>query len=380
MELSGDLSDFALTDILQILALSRKTGVLSLKGADYSGKIVLEGGRIAYASCQPGETLYDQLLREGQISPKVSQSVNGQTNSSRLRLLDYLVTNRVMSIDDLEYAAKRHFRTIIATLLTKERGKFWIDINQNTGALVPHEIKLREGLNISEVLLEVAKENDESDEGIAPAGKEGENEDENIEIRLDEEEMSSLRAPTKELGTEPPPSVSGILYSLLMELKTLSFEAEVSLLVMRYASEISSRGILFWVNGNELCGLGQFGLKVRLLDQAIDEEVRRLKIPLPDKNVLTQVARSANPYIGQMPEDSWHQTMFDQFGAGSKGLFGFVLPLVRDDRTMFLVYGDDYPGGKEMKGLSEMVILSNQASLALEKFSLERMLDNTRGN
>ena len=32
------------------------------------------------------------------------------------------------------------------------------------------------------------------------------------------------------------------------------------------------------------------------------------------------------------------------------------------------------PGGKEMKGINELVILSNQASLALEKFALERML------
>lgn len=381
MELSGDLSDFALTDILQILALSRKTGVLSLKGADYSGKIVLEGGRIAYASCTPGESLYDRLLRERMISPKFSQAVNGQANGngSRHKILDYLVTNRVMSMDDLEYAAKRHFRSIISDLLMKDRGKFWIDINQNTGALVPHEIKLREGLNISEVLLEVAKENDETESGVTVTAPEEET-DENIEIKLDEEEMRSLQAPTKELGTEPPPSVSGILYSLLMELKTLSFEAEVSLLVMRYASEISSRGILFWVKGDELRGWGQFGFKFRLLDRAIDEEVRRLRIPLSETNVLTQVARTSHPYIGPMPDDSWHEAMVSRLGVGSKGLSGFVLPLAREGQTMFLVYGDDYPGGREMKGVNELVILSNQASLALEKFSLERMLSRETGD
>lgn len=379
MELSGDLSDFALTDILQILALSRKTGVLSLKGGDYSGKIVLEGGRIAYASCTPGENLYDRLLREGMISPKFSQAVNGQANGngSRHKILDYLVTNRVMSMDDLESAAKVHFRTIITQLLSKERGKFWIDINQNTGALVPHEIKLRDGLNISEVLLEVAKTNDESDSGYLPPPPEPEDDDQNIEIKLDEEEMQSVEASTRDLTLEPPTSVSGILYSLLMELKTLSFEAEVSLLVMRYASEISSRGVLFWVKGNELCGLGQFGFKFRLQDRAIDDEVRKIRIPLYDSNVLTRVARSGQPYIGPMPEDSWHERMLSRLAAGSKDLSGFVLPLVCEGKTMFLVYGDDYPGGREMKGVNELVILSNQASLALEKFALERLLGDT---
>ena len=368
MELSGDLSDFTLTDILQILALSRKTGVLSLKGSDYSGKIVLEGGRIAYATCLPGESLYDRLLREGMISPKGALPAHsyGNGNGARYTTLDTLVTNRVMSIDDLEHAAKRHFRLALSVLLAKDRGKFWIDTNQNTGALVPHELKLREGLNISELLLEVAKESDETEEGISSPEPQ---EEEGIDIHLDEEEMQSLHAPTRELGTEPPPSVSGSLYSLLMELKSLSFEAEVSLLVMRYASEISSRGVLFWVNGKELCGLGQFGFQ-----RSADEEVRRLRIPLHDVNVLTHVARSGRPFIGEMPDDSWHRLMVPRLGVGSRGLSGFVLPLVRDGQTMFLVYGDAHPGGKEMKGVNELVILSNQASLALEKFSLERML------
>ena len=367
MELSGDLSDFTLTDILQILALSRKTGVLSLKGVDYSGQIVLEGGRIAYAACLPGESLYDRLLREGMISPKGTMPAQALANGngSRHTTLNTLVTNRVMSLDDLEHAAKRHFRLALASLLAKNRGKFWIDTNQNTGALVPHELKLREGLNVSELLLEVAKESDETEEGISSR----EPQEESIDIQLDVEEMQSLRAPTRELGAEPPPSVSGILYSLLMELKSLTFEAEISLLVMRYASELSSRGVLFWVNGMELCGLGQFGFQ-----RVNDDEVRRLRIPLHDVNVLTQVARSARPFIGEMPDDGWHHLMVQHLGVGSRQLSGFVLPLVRDGQAMFLVYGDDYPGGNEMKGVNELVILSNQASLALEKLSLERML------
>ena len=55
MQLTGDLSDFALTDILQILALSRKTGMVLLDGAGWAGKIVIESGRITEAWAEPGE-------------------------------------------------------------------------------------------------------------------------------------------------------------------------------------------------------------------------------------------------------------------------------------------------------------------------------------
>ncbi|MGH9829727.1 MAG: DUF4388 domain-containing protein, partial [Blastocatellia bacterium] len=44
MELSGNLSDFALTDILQILALSRKSGTLALESGGSAGLIVIERG------------------------------------------------------------------------------------------------------------------------------------------------------------------------------------------------------------------------------------------------------------------------------------------------------------------------------------------------
>jgi hypothetical protein len=41
---------------------------------------------------------------------------------------------------------------------------------------------------------------------------------------------------------------------------------------------------------------------------------------------------------------------------------------------MFIIYGDNYPGTVEMKGVNELVVLVNQASMVLEKIQLERMI------
>ena len=75
MELTGDLSDFALTDILQILALSRKTGTLSLDTGSLAGKIVIDHGRITYASQHPGKSLADSLAKEKGINPQALDSL-----------------------------------------------------------------------------------------------------------------------------------------------------------------------------------------------------------------------------------------------------------------------------------------------------------------
>ena len=69
MELTGNLSDFALTDILQILALSRKSGTLSLEAGGVQGRIIVEQGRIIQATMRPGSPFSERLLQEEHIKP-----------------------------------------------------------------------------------------------------------------------------------------------------------------------------------------------------------------------------------------------------------------------------------------------------------------------
>src|ERR1041385_288181 len=68
MHLNGDLSDFALADILQILSLGRKTGTLLVENGSVKGRIVIEEGRITGAEAQPGGTLANNFVRRGKIN------------------------------------------------------------------------------------------------------------------------------------------------------------------------------------------------------------------------------------------------------------------------------------------------------------------------
>src|SRR5215467_1870805 len=177
MELSGDLSDFALTDILQILALSRKSGTLSLESGDLTGVVVVVQGRITYASFRPGESLAERLLREGKISSEGLSRLRrvGGAGGGVWTLRSLILESGAMSVAELERLAKRHICEVVASLVHLEKGRFGIALNQIETIDTLEDIGISDGLDIGEVLLGAAKEMDEiareeEEEVSLPAG------------------------------------------------------------------------------------------------------------------------------------------------------------------------------------------------------------------
>jgi uncharacterized protein DUF4388 len=397
MELTGDLSDFALTDILQILSLSRKTGTLSLDTGALAGQIVIEQGRITYAAIQPGDTLADRLVREGKIDPAVLGRLRqiGVHNQGIWTLGSLIIESGVMTEEELESAAKRHIQSVVGGLVGLEKGRFGIELNQASVAASLSEMKLDAGLDVGEVLLGAAKETDESSRNrdrqhLAIKEWLGSEESYNpFEAVTGDHEKGNGRggevSPFMTFGFEgytgeARSNRASLLCSLLAELRSHSFEAEVSLLIMRYASEVATRGILFVVREDEICGLGQFGLDPVTDHRTADESVRDIKIPLGSHSIFDQVLSTGQPFIGRMPEGHWHTELLDRIGGGAHtDLSVFALPLVCQERSIFLFYGDNYPDFKQMSGLDELVALINQASIVLEKIVLQRMLDELQG-
>ncbi len=58
-ELSGNLRDFPLPDVLRLLGKGKKQGVLHVYGAVSRGRIYLEDGRISYATTRAGDEFAD---------------------------------------------------------------------------------------------------------------------------------------------------------------------------------------------------------------------------------------------------------------------------------------------------------------------------------
>jgi hypothetical protein len=390
MELTGDLSDFALADILQILALSRKTGTLSLQNGNVEGRIIIELGTITHASIIPGESLADSMVREGLLSPEMLGSLRwiGSQNRDLWTFQTLLVESGVMSEPDLYLAAKRQTQSALGKLVALEKGRFGIDLNLADLPPGMEEIKLGEGLDVSEALLEAAKLRDESYRGVLLPAETG-FEASFIpragsgsawpEFPLDEEPQAQ-RGNTAPLDFGQTPGGKHVereaedrtahLCSLLTELRHYSFEAEVSLLIMRYASEVATRGILFVVKDDQLWGLGQFGITSDVPGKTADDLVRGIRVPLDFDGVFGQVAITGEAFVG--PRSTRDTEFLDQVGGAGPGLTMFALPLVCNGATIFIIYGDNYPGESEMRGMNELVALVNQSSVVLEKIVLER--------
>lgn len=382
MQLTGDLSDFALTDILQILALSRKTGMVLLEGAGWAGKIVVENGRITEAWAQPGESLAESLALAGLLSPDAAKAYGTDGNRSDLRLEALLVGRGILTRNGLSAAARRHTQRVIARLVRMEKGRFSIALGE---ALIPQSVgslRLADGLDVGEALLYAAHEQDESYkdrelQALAEEDDSGFSLNGGRETRPLTDRSAGLREFRNHEQRDNDTSFdhqdrSGLLCSLLAEMRQHSFEAEVSLLIMRYASELASRGILFAIKDSYLCGLGQFGLCQGKDGKSADELVRELYLPLEADSVFGRVVRTGEPFVGEMPDNYWFAELLTRVGGFGHGLQLFVLPLTCNESPAFVIYGDNYPGEADLSGVTELVALASQASLVLERIALQR--------
>ena len=389
MELTGDLSDFALTDILQILALSRKTGTLSLESDGVRGKITIEGGRITHAWRWPGEALSDRLVREQCLSaPDLAKLKQiGEKDDGVWTLDSLILESGLMMQDRLESVAKSHIQEVVGDLLRLEKGRFGIDLNQPKLVEALTEVRLRNGMEVGEILLGIAKDIDEDARDTKPLPSEtwewqglGENpvftEAARPENGNGSHKAESQAAEHNNRVSEHNERVS-LLCSLLAEMRSHSFEAEVSLLIMRYASEVATRGVLFVVKDDVIAGLGQFGVSSGE-GRSADEKVREIRIPVDAETLFGQVVRRGEPYIGKMPEGYWYSELLGKIGGNGAPISVFALPVMCHGQPIFIFYGDNFPGGSKMIGLDELVVLVNQASVVLEKIVLERMLGEIR--
>jgi len=381
MELTGDLSDFALTDILQILALSRKTGTVSLENGNLAGKIIMEDGRITHASLSPGESFADGLVSRELLGTEMLRRFKdiGMQSGGIWTVESLIVESGMMTHVQLQEAARCHIQRAVGRLIAIEKGRFGIAINEASLPNLLDEVKLSDGLDVGEVLLGSAKESDEAlrEQSYDEPWREVERDD-----IADSADLAQLASDSDDQSIEHSmtPAENGhhhrsqLLCSLLAELRFHSYEAEVTLAIMRYASEVATRGILFVVKEYELCGQGQFGLSANAPDGAADRFVRSLRIPLDVDSLFSRVVRNGLPFVGPMPRDYWNMEILAKLGGLDHDLALFALPLVCNDRTVFVVYGDNYPGGSNLAGISELEALTSQASLVLEKIGLERRL------
>jgi hypothetical protein len=170
---------------------------------------------------------------------------------------------------------------------------------------------------------------------------------------------------------EGPRKDIAALKSMFDELRFPTATAEVTLLILRYASEVVNRAVLFMVKKDEVRGLGQFGIELK--GKSADQVVRNIRVPLNQPSLFLNVIESRRSHLGALESNPGNTYLVNELGGAMPDAV-IAIPLVVDGKVALVVYGDNLPERRPVRGLDTLEIFMNQAGMALEKALLEKRI------
>ncbi len=350
MSLVGRLEDIELPELIQFLASNRKTGRLTLSRRDGHGVILLRLGRILYAASNSvRETLGHLLVGRGLISESTLMEAleHQHWGQEGKRLGEILLEMGKLEEAALEDVMKDQTRAVIQELFGWTAGFFKfesLDIPDRGDVEVDaRDFLLMKGVNTDEVLLEAARRLDESREvaAVAAPGLAGE---------------KSHPSPNESLG--------------FGDLRAPALRGETTLNLMRHAAQVVSRGLLLAVRGDEVLGVGQFGIPV---DGAGEGSARKIRLPLGVPSVLSDTVQRKEAYVGPLDGAIGNAMLLERLG-GAKPTAVLVVPMVVAGSVAMVFYGDNGTDGRAIGATEDLTRSILEASLAMEKAALDERL------
>ncbi len=388
MSLVGRLEDLALPDIFQIISLSKKTGTLIVRSRKGTGMVVFKDGQVIQAGSDSiRDSLGNMLVSQGMLTEAaLSRALAFQKRETDKPLGMILVESGVVPLQTLEGAVRKQIEEIIYDLLDWEEGFF----NFELGEISPkdkieidtQDFLLKSGISAEYLLMEGTRILDERRQGMrkpAPAQPAPQ------PVAQPAVPYAAPKAPTSHhvsyepareefrtrIETEEPRREITALKSMFDELRFPTATAEVTLLILRYASEVVNRAVLFMVKKEEVRGLGQFGIE--LTEKSADQAVRSIKIPLNKPSLFLTLVETRRSFLGPLESNECNDYLMNELGGAKPGSV-LAIPLVVDGKIALIVYGDNLPEQRPIKGLDTLEIFMNQAGMALEKALLEKRI------
>jgi tetratricopeptide (TPR) repeat protein len=158
MAIKGSLKEASLPDVLQLLALGKKTGCLAIADRQNFGSIYFHEGRISYASIVNRRDRIGDLLRKNQLvtSEQLDQAIHVQEAHRERRLGDILVELGAVSRETLDRLLHLQIEEAVYHLFTWTQGTFNFEAGVRPDAQV-----YTVSINPESLLLEGARRVDE---------------------------------------------------------------------------------------------------------------------------------------------------------------------------------------------------------------------------
>ena len=116
MSLVGSLEDLALSDILQIVSLSRKSGVLSLSSGEKKGMVIFRAGQVVGASSNSSrDNIGTEIVKNGMITPEQLKSIIAEQKEGKSPggLNTDLIERLGLDPEKIEEVAKNYIQKVL---------------------------------------------------------------------------------------------------------------------------------------------------------------------------------------------------------------------------------------------------------------------------
>lgn len=168
MSLVGNLEDLPLADILQIVSLSKRTGILTIETEEGKNIIVFKNGLIVSAACpSPKIKNLGQVLLERQlVTPRrLQELLDMQKARGNEPLGTIILESGIIDRENLQQIIRNQIKATIYHLMSMSEGNFSFDLSEvipfDDIHYNPMETVLEQGMNPQQLLLDSARISDE---------------------------------------------------------------------------------------------------------------------------------------------------------------------------------------------------------------------------
>jgi hypothetical protein len=360
MSFGGRLETLELSTLLQTLGVSSASGRLTLTRLDRHAVLVFRSGRVVYVGGGTSEeTLAGRLLRLGLVGQEeLMGALELQHDGDRFRRLgDVLADMGILAAGTLATVVRQRMMELVGELLRWNTGFFRFvpaapdapgDVEVDLGDFVlPDGIAPLELLMHATAVLE-GEDDSNPQEASAPANARSGSRNDEATTAPDAGGPGARRGPTL--------SESGSY--------TADFSGEVVLLLLRFASQVLNRAVVFVLEGEAARGVGEFGLQIPGHNPA--DVIGETLISLREPSILRTAVTARRPYVGPLEPTRLNLKLIKRLG-GVLPREAVAVPLVVRNDVHLVLYGDNAAEGRSIGPIDALEAAAARASRILER-------------
>jgi hypothetical protein len=151
MALKGNLRDFTVTQLLNLINLARKTGTLTIEGPDHVAWVYFQRGKLIYAqSGSEDGTITGILIKTGKLTKKQAEMVKSHASGKGDTEMGLLLINAgYLTQGDILAGIRQYTLEIVYGLFTWMEGYFRFDAN-----VLPPDDAIKIRLDLENLIME----------------------------------------------------------------------------------------------------------------------------------------------------------------------------------------------------------------------------------